>query len=370
METINITKAMQVELSLTEQDLIALEERKSNLVLDVTSEAGYKAARKERTERNGITKGIANLAIAGKKAIDEVRHQLIDRVENSYTGIIMPLEVEEVKRKAEADLKKQKEAERIAAIQRSIDVLFEMKAQAVDMDSEGIAGIIEAVDLIDCSEGFDELTQEALQAQKLVLSDLSIMLNQAISQEQLSAERKAMQLQQKELAEQAAARELIDKAQDRLNNLKMIPAGMFGKSSQEIRTKYNQVGKFEITELEFGSLTVQAKQEQDQVLGFLNNMANQQEMVEQAEANRKAAIEAPPAVTDQPEVELKPEIDNNIGDKKEILTQADYSQVHTFLKGAESSTQKVQLLHEAFVDSEGLHKMYALAKLRTMFTGK
>jgi predicted esterase YcpF (UPF0227 family) len=366
METINITKAMQVELSLTEQDLIALEERKSNLVLDVTSEAGYKAARKERTERNGITKGIANLAIAGKKAIDEVRHQLVDRVENSYTGIIMPLEVEEVKRKAAADLKKQKEAERVAAIQRSIDVLFEMKAQAADMDSEGIAGIIEAVDLIDCSEGFDELTQEALQAQKLVLSDLSIMLNQAISQEQLSAERKAMQRQQKELAEQAAARELIDKAQDRLNNLKMIPAGMFGKSSQEIRAKYNQVGNFEITESEFGSLTVQAKQEQDQVLGFLNNMVNQQEMVEQAEENRKAAIEAPPAVVEQPKVELKPEIDTDAVDAKENPPELDFDPIIRFLDRADVNEKKLKLMYYVFIDTDSSYSNSAFAELREL----
>jgi hypothetical protein len=200
-----------------------------------------------------------------------------------------------------------------------------------------------------------------------VLAVLSILLNQAISQEQLSAERKKMQAQQQELNDQQAQRELLEKAKDRLNNLKMIPADMLGKPSHEIKNKYYAVKGLEIKESEFGALTIDALHQQKKVLDYLDEMANQREMIEINQ--RKAAQESPAEDLEQPSVELKPEIDNNIAYKKEIPVQTDYSEVYTFLKGAELSPLKVQLLHAAFVDDEGRSRTVALAKLRIMFSG-
>ena len=199
MKSNNIVLAMQTELNLTEKDLIELEKEKAGLVFDVKTDSGFKAAKKERQERNKINGNIDRLAIDGKKAIDEIRVTLKDRVEAAYTNIVQPFEVEDAERKRIAAEAKEKEQARVDAIQDRINLMRSFVDTAKGLDIDGISGLIEAVDLIDCADNFDEFAGDALTVQRDVLSDLNIKLKQAIAEDDLAKQKAEMDAKQAEM---------------------------------------------------------------------------------------------------------------------------------------------------------------------------
>tara|TARA_R110000824_G_scaffold139563_2_gene304738 strand:+ start:2345 stop:3559 length:1215 start_codon:yes stop_codon:yes gene_type:complete len=147
-------------------------------------------------------------------------------------------------------------------------------------DKEEVSDLIEAVDAVDCEQGFDEFTQDALQAKSKAKEILTDMLNQIIQKEM--QEKAAEELELKE-AEIEAGR-LKQVAQERLNTLMMIPVGMFGKTSAEIKSKIDKIKDVEIKESEFGELHQNAVAAVEQVNTQLATMFNQQLLVEQANA--------------------------------------------------------------------------------------
>lgn len=205
MQTNNITKAFETELSLTEIGLTELAKEKSKVDLDVATDSGFKAAKKERAERNKLLSNIDRLAIDGKKAIDSVREDLKSNVSSIYNHIIQPMEVEEKKRKELAEKKKREEQERIAKIQLKIDHIKSMASHARNKPSDEIQILIEAVDMIDPTDGFDEFTKDALMAIKETLSELNMLLNQAIQQEQFAKQQEEFEKQKRELEEREKA---------------------------------------------------------------------------------------------------------------------------------------------------------------------
>jgi len=103
MQTKAITTSFETELNLTEQGLKDLAATKEGLLIDVATDAGFKLARKERVERNGIHKNIDRLAIDGKNAIDEARKDLKARVSAIFQSNVEAFEKEDLRRKQIAE---------------------------------------------------------------------------------------------------------------------------------------------------------------------------------------------------------------------------------------------------------------------------
>ena len=158
---------------------------------------------------------------------------------------------------------------------------------------EEIASLMEAVDSINCEEGFDEFTQDALQAKSRVKEVLTEKLNAIIQQELKEAAEEEIRLKELELKEQ----QVKQQAQERVNKLTMIPVGFFGKTSHEIRKKITSLENYEVKESEFGELTEQAKTSVTTVVAQLSGMLQQQLLVEQA------SIDAEQAKKDKSELE-------------------------------------------------------------------
>lgn len=172
---------------------------------------------------------------------------------------------------------------------------------------DDIAEMMEAVDSIDCEEGFAEFTQDALQAKSAVKESLTEMLNDIIQQEIKDKADAELLVQEQKLQAQA----LTMKAQERVNKLMMIPVGFFGKNSHEIRKKITDLENFEVKDSEFGELTEQAKTSVIGVVTQLNGMLQQQILVEDAAKEKLVEIEEEPFVEEPvkqtPKIKIIPE---------------------------------------------------------------
>ena len=220
METTKLVQAFEVELNLTEQGLLELAEKKKGLIIDVSTDEGFNLARKERTEQNKVLERIDRLAIDGKKSVDEARNSLKDRVSAIYAPNVTAFEAEDVRRKEEAARKKREEEERIQGIRNQINSIRQFATSLFGKSSEELQGIIEAVDMIDVSESFAELTQEALIVKQETLTELNQVLSSVIKNEQLEAEREALRREREafEKERQQAESERIAQIKDKCDS--------------------------------------------------------------------------------------------------------------------------------------------------------
>lgn len=233
METNKLVQAFETELNLTEQGLRELSEQKKGLVIDVTTESGFKLARKERTEQNKLLKNIDDLAISGKRSVDDARGILKERVTEIYAPNVTAFEAEDIRRKEEAKRLEQIEAERLQNMRNQINSISAFAMNANVKSVAELQDIIEAVDMIDVSENFAELTQEALAVKKETLASLNISLMSAIQNEQLSAEREQLRKEREAVeqeraefarwkAEQAKASEEVARKAQMLENDRLL----------------------------------------------------------------------------------------------------------------------------------------------------
>jgi len=152
-------------------------------------------------------------------------------------------------------------------------------------NKDEITSLIEAVDGIDCTEGFDEFTQDALQAKSQAKEVLAEMLNKIIQKE--ISDKAALELEQKEA--ELEIQRLKQQAQERLNKLMMIPVSLIGKASTEISAKIVSLTNYEVPEEQFGELYETAKTSVANVIQQLTMMQQQQALVEATQA--KAYLE-------------------------------------------------------------------------------
>ena len=165
---------------------------------------------------------------------------------------------------------------------------------------DDITELMESVDSINCEEGFAEFTQDALQAKSKAKEILTEMLNVIIQKEIQDKADEELLLKEQQLDKER----LKIKAQERLNNLMMIPVTMFGKTSKELSDKATSITHYPIVESEFGELFEQANIAAKNVIAQLNTMHDQQILVESAQDKKQQEVEKMP-FNDSPHYESK-----------------------------------------------------------------
>ena len=157
------------------------------------------------------------------------------------------------------------EEERIDNIRTSIGDIQALGQLSGSETKEQIANLIEGVESIDVSEGFEEFASEAAQAVKGVLKILNDRVLHIIEE-----------ARQRKQSEQIKKEQLRSQINERLNKLAMIPVGLLGKSSQDIQQKIDSLNDFSVTHEEFGDFHQQAIDSVQTVLSQLNTMSAQQ----------------------------------------------------------------------------------------------
>jgi hypothetical protein len=251
--------------------------------LDMAKDDEFKQGRKIRTERNKLVKAINDRRIGFTNELKAYGDELISKVDVIYDPIINAFELEDKRRKDEA-ARIAKEREEFLSKQRDeIAQMGYFTEQCKGQNSQFIADTIEAVDLVD-TEAFDkELIHEAIDTKKSILEALNNMYQAAKAAEAVEAEREQLRIQQEAIAQQERLQKQAQEIEQRINNLRNDPMNYFGKSSQEVMARIQQLENFTPSEEKFGDRTNEVTQVLAQVIQQLTMMHTQQSQVEQAQ---------------------------------------------------------------------------------------
>ena len=274
----------------------------ANLVVDMSDDANFKAARKTRTERNKLLESIKRRRLDVTSELKGYADSLEAEVTNIYDVVVTPFLAEDTKRKDEAARVQREYEEKMTAERARIAKIQNFVPDCNGKDSDYIAGSIEAVDLID-AEGFHkDVIHEAIQTKKETLAALTQLLMDTKNREKVERE-------QEELAAEKARLEKEAKIQDRINNLKMLPVELVGVPSAHLETKLNDLDRFMVTEEEFGGHVAEVNEAKDKVIGQLKTMRDQQLAVETAKRLEEERIQQEQKATEQAKADLTaPEI--------------------------------------------------------------
>lgn len=255
------------ESELTQAGLDALKEKyPSTLILDMTNDETFKDARKTRTEMNKLKEAIDRRRIDVCKEIKTHGDDLIKQIELIYSVVVKPFELEDDRRKKEAEEKQRIYDEMISKERKAISEIIGWVQACRSMPSSEIQNIIEAVDMIDESGFHKDLIHEAIEAKKSTITQLGEILQQAIQSEALAAQ-----------AKEANLKLSIEQA---INRLKMLPMDYMGKPSAGAFAKIAELQSFTPTPEKFGDRTQEAIDSLTTVIQQLTMIANQAEAME------------------------------------------------------------------------------------------
>lgn len=275
----------------------------ADLVVDMTNEAEFKAARKTRTEKNKLTKAINDRRLDLTKELKAQGDSLIEQVEEIYSVIVEPFEIEDKRRKEEAERQKRELEEKLNAERSRIDSIRNFVNLSQGKDSETIAETIESVDSIETEDFHKDVIHEAIQAKRETLQALTQLLADTKARESVEAERAKMQVQ------------------ERINNLQMIPSTMFGKTVAELGAKITSIENYQVTEAEFFERAGEVEQIKQTVLQQLNMMLKQAKQMEELQAQTQQAPVEPVTSPAQMDIEQEAE-EMTVHDKLNSLMYA------------------------------------------------
>lgn len=267
-----------------------VKEEATSIVCDVKTKKGREhigsTALKVSKSRKGLTDAIdASVAdmetkVITAKAISKYVEQELNAVRDT---ILKPRKIWQ----EEQDLI---EENRIQGIKKEIYKISMIGILRENESKEEVALLVEAVENIDVSEGFEEFTVDAAQAVKDVLKTLNDKVISIIE-----ADRKAEQDQQLE------AERKRNKITERLHKLATIPMDLLCKSSSKIKDKIDSLEKHVFSEDEFGESYQEAVDWVQTVIGQLKSMFDQQIIIEeQARLMNIQNHDVSPLITDSP----------------------------------------------------------------------
>lgn len=160
-----IIEVFKKEASATQENIEDLKEKVKDLVFDLKTPEGFKAAKDTRAECKSITDKISRIAIDTKNEIDGERKKLTKEVEGIYSGITSPLKIEEDQRKADKKKLDDKKKAAEQAIRDSIDGIRAFAHDLYSKTSQEVQETIEAISTIDVTQ-FGKLQDEAKRVKK------------------------------------------------------------------------------------------------------------------------------------------------------------------------------------------------------------
>jgi len=184
-----------------------------------------------------------------------------------------------VAKKEVDDREKRLKEERLARLSQKISDIRAHVDQARGKPSSDIAEMIKAVDCIDTSEDFFEMSMDAEKARQDTLERLNQLYSERLSYERAEEDRKKAE------AEAVELRKANDLA-ERLSKLKMIPMDMFGKDALEIQSKLTSLKNYPPVDSDFGARYREAMEAYETVLTQLQQMYDQAATVERAERQK------------------------------------------------------------------------------------
>ena len=287
-------------------------------VPDCSTEAGLKLCKKQYRE---IRKFEINLDKVRKEKGQEAR-DFLNFVNDQAKVIDSSLKEVSGKFKDAFELREAEiaaEEERIRnEILEQIQQIKDFYFTAKDLDSDGVGGILQAVDLIDpTDEVFGDMVKEAATTKREVVTQLTDLLQQKLSEEAVAMKHAALQ------------------AKESIMNMKMIPANFITSTSDEIAAKVDEVLNAVHSEDWFGVYWEEFLHAKQDTLDKLDAMHTRQLEIEEMQRNAAQAIidatdeeTAPDPITSPVDDELP---FHSVLDEEETCTFCDLSVERTTL---------------------------------------
>lgn len=269
---------------LTKQGLADLRKKyPKKLTLDMKDDDDFKEGRKIRTERNKLVESIKRRRLDFTAEVKTYADDLSAKVNDIFKPIVVAFEDEDTFRKEEAA---RKAAEREAFLNKQRQEIADIRyfiEQCKGQPAKFIADTIESVDLIETDIFDKEIIHDAIDTKKEVLETLNGMYQAAKAAEAVEAEREQLRIQQEAIAQQERLQKQAQEIEQRINNLRNDPMNYFGKPSQDVMARIQQLENFTPSEDKFGNRTNEVNQVLAQVIQQLTMMHTQQLQVEQAQ---------------------------------------------------------------------------------------
>ena len=269
---------------LTKQGLADLRKKyPKKLTLDMKDDDDFKEGRKIRTERNKLVESIKRRRLDFTAEVKTYADDLSAKVNDIFKPIVVAFEDEDTFRKEEAA---RKAAEREAFLNKQRQEIADIRyfiEQCKGQPAKFIADTIESVDLIETDIFDKEIIHDAIDTKKEVLETLNGMYQAAKAAEAVEAEREQLRIQQEAIAQQERLQKQAQEIEQRINNLRNDPMNYFGKPSQDVMARIQQLENFTPSEDKFGNRTNEVSQVLAQVIQQLTMMHTQQLQVEQAQ---------------------------------------------------------------------------------------
>lgn len=195
------------------------------------------------------------------------------------------------------------EEKRIVSIEAKITGIENLGILPDEFGKDYLTSMIEAVDNIDISEGFDEFTQKAIRAKEAAKSTLSIELNKLIQKEledkqrqELAEQKVKLDEQQRRIDDAEKERKIEKSIQNKLTKLAQIPSDNIGENSRRILGAIDRLQSYPLGKASYGDRTKEANTLLGKVIKQLQTMFRQkkqiEEIEEQKQRDQKAEIEA------------------------------------------------------------------------------
>lgn len=269
---------------LTKQGLADLRKKyPKKLTLDMKDDDDFKEGRKIRTERNKLVESIKRRRLDFTAEVKTYADDLSAKVNDIFKPIVIAFEDEDTFRKEEAA---RKAAEREAFLNKQRQEIADIRyfvEQCKGQPAKFIADTIESVDLIETDIFDKEIIHDAIDTKKEVLETLNGMYQAAKAAEAVEAEREQLRIQQEAIAQQERLQKQAQEIEQRINNLRNDPMNYFGKPSQDVMARIQQLENYTPDEEKFGNRTNEVSQVLAQVIQQLTMMHTQQLQVEQAQ---------------------------------------------------------------------------------------
>ena len=156
----------------------------------MSNESEFKSARKIRTERNKLVEAINRRRIDTTNDLKEVGDNLIESVDEIYSTIVTPFEIEDKNRKELAAKKELEKQMVIDADRKKIASFRGFVLDANNGDSKSVSSSIDALTNIDCSVFHKDLIHEAIRAKEDCLVELTTLLSSKLALEESERARK------------------------------------------------------------------------------------------------------------------------------------------------------------------------------------
>lgn len=342
MAQANNTKALPLVQQVFKEDLTQeglkeiIKRFPKDEVHDLSDDEKFRDARKARTEMNKLTKAINDRRIAFTGSVKDYADGLIKDVEQAYDPIVSAFLLEDGKRKkakAEAEAKHEK---MLSELREQIAGIRNFVNDAQGQDPEGIASIIESVDLIETDGFHKDVIHDAIEAKKETLEKLHEMYATKKKQVELDKEKAILEAQRLE-------QEKKTNIETKINNLRNKPMEYFGKPSREIKAYIDKLSAYTPTVEDFEDRTDEVAALKEQSIAQLTQMHSQALQIEQIQADKME--QSKPA---EPEPEKQsPSIDNQ---EREALAEVNKPLLGDAIK-SDVFEQKQEQVH---VDENGV----------------